>query len=220
MDCSPPGSSAHGILQARILEWVGISFSRGSSQTRDQTEVSYITGEFFTSWATGGGQSLIAPERMKRLGQSRKRRSVVVVSGGQSKIWGWKEQYCIGIWNVRSANQGKLDVIKQGMERINIDLEVINNPKYSAAAAARSFQSYSTLWDPIDSSPPGSPIPGGVGCHFLVQCTKSESEVAQRPHGLQPSLQVPYPTQGENSDHGDMEPFRAANKSKKAQKMV
>ena len=37
VDCSPPGSSVHGILQARILEWVAISFSRGSSQPRDQT---------------------------------------------------------------------------------------------------------------------------------------------------------------------------------------
>ena len=37
MDCGPPGSSVHGILQARILEWVAISFSRGSSQPRDQT---------------------------------------------------------------------------------------------------------------------------------------------------------------------------------------
>ena len=39
-DCSPPGSSVHGILQARILEWVAISSSRGSSQPRDQTRVS------------------------------------------------------------------------------------------------------------------------------------------------------------------------------------
>ena len=43
MDCSPPGSSVHGILQARILEWAAISFSRGSSQPRDQTCVSYIS---------------------------------------------------------------------------------------------------------------------------------------------------------------------------------
>ena len=41
MDCSPPGSSVHGIFQARILEWVAISFSRVSSQPRDQTRVSY-----------------------------------------------------------------------------------------------------------------------------------------------------------------------------------
>ena len=42
----------HGILQARILEWVVFSFSRGSSQPRDQTQVSRTAGSFFTSWAT------------------------------------------------------------------------------------------------------------------------------------------------------------------------
>ena len=52
MDCSPPGSSVHGILQARILEWVAISFSRGSSWSRDRTQVSHIAGRFFTVWAT------------------------------------------------------------------------------------------------------------------------------------------------------------------------
>ena len=49
MDCSPPGSSVHGILQARILEWVSIPFSRGSS--RKQTQFSCIAGRFFTVWA-------------------------------------------------------------------------------------------------------------------------------------------------------------------------
>ena len=52
MDCNPPGSSGYGILQARILEWVAIPFSRGSSQPRDPTQVSCITGRFFTIWAT------------------------------------------------------------------------------------------------------------------------------------------------------------------------
>ena len=47
MDCSPPGSSVHGILQARRLEWVGISFSRASSQPRGRTQVFYIVGRFF-----------------------------------------------------------------------------------------------------------------------------------------------------------------------------
>ena len=47
MDCSPPSSSVHGILQARILEWVAISFSRGSSQPRDRTQVSHIAGRCF-----------------------------------------------------------------------------------------------------------------------------------------------------------------------------
>ena len=48
MDCSLSGSSVHGILQARILEWVAIPFTRVSSQPKDQTWVSYITGGFFT----------------------------------------------------------------------------------------------------------------------------------------------------------------------------
>ena len=48
MDCSPPSSSVHGVLQARILEWVAIPFSRESSQSRDRTWVSCIAGEFFT----------------------------------------------------------------------------------------------------------------------------------------------------------------------------
>ena len=46
-DCSPPGSSVHGILQARILEWVAISFSRVSSRPRDRTQVSCIAGRRF-----------------------------------------------------------------------------------------------------------------------------------------------------------------------------
>src|SRR5574337_493665 len=52
MDCSPTGSSVHGISQARILEWVAISFSRGSSRPKDQTQVSYIAGKLFTDLAT------------------------------------------------------------------------------------------------------------------------------------------------------------------------
>ena len=52
VDCSLPGSSVHAIFQARILEWVAVSFSRGSSQLRDQTQVSCIVGRHFTVWAT------------------------------------------------------------------------------------------------------------------------------------------------------------------------
>ena len=52
MDCSPPGSFVHGILQARMLKWVAISFSRGSSWPRGWTQVSCIAGRLFTDWAT------------------------------------------------------------------------------------------------------------------------------------------------------------------------
>ena len=56
VDCSPPGSSVHGILQARILEWVSISFSRGSSLPRDRTQVSCIAGRCFNLWTTREAQ--------------------------------------------------------------------------------------------------------------------------------------------------------------------
>ena len=52
MDCSLSGSSIHGIFQARVLEWIAISFSRGSSWPRNPTPVSHIAGRHFTIWAT------------------------------------------------------------------------------------------------------------------------------------------------------------------------
>ena len=52
MNCSLPGSSIHGIFQARILDWVAISFSRGSSRPRYRTQVSGTAGRLFTIWAT------------------------------------------------------------------------------------------------------------------------------------------------------------------------
>ena len=53
MDCSPPVSSVPGILQARILEWIAIPFSKGSSRPRNGTQISTVGG-FFTVWATRG----------------------------------------------------------------------------------------------------------------------------------------------------------------------
>ena len=70
-------------------------------------------------------------------------------------------------------------------KQIPYAITYVRNIKYdTAAAAAKSLQSCLTLCNPIDGSPPGSPVPGkntGVGCHFLLQCmqVKSESEVAQ-----------------------------------------
>ena len=50
--CNAMDCTVHGIPQARILEWVAFPFSRGSSQPRDQTQISRIAGGFYTSWAT------------------------------------------------------------------------------------------------------------------------------------------------------------------------
>ena len=67
MDCSPPGSSIHGILQAIILEWVAISFSRGSSRPRDWTWVSCIAGRCFNLWATREAPTCLRAQSFPRL---------------------------------------------------------------------------------------------------------------------------------------------------------
>ena len=64
VDCSIPGFSIHGILQTKILEWVTISFSRGSSQPRDRTWVSCIAGRRFNLWATRKARKFIVGEQL------------------------------------------------------------------------------------------------------------------------------------------------------------
>ena len=70
----------------------------------------------------------ITPERMKRWSQS-KNNPAVDVTGDRSKVQCCKEQYCIGTWNVRSMNQVKLEVIKQEMARVNVDILGISELK-------------------------------------------------------------------------------------------
>ena len=61
--CDPPGSTVHGIVQTRILQWVAILFSRGSSQPRDWTRISRIGRQILYHWATReGGQRISAPD--------------------------------------------------------------------------------------------------------------------------------------------------------------
>ena len=55
-----------------------------------------------------------------------KQHSVVDVTGDRSKVWCYNEQYCIGTWNVRSMNQGKLEVVRQEMARVDVDILGIN----------------------------------------------------------------------------------------------
>ena len=105
MDCGPPGSTVYGISQARILKWVAISFSRGSSQPRDGTHVSCIVRWVFFFFTTGP------------LGK-----------------------HC-----------------------------------EFTAAAAKSLQSCLTLCDPIDGSPPGSPVPGILQARTLERVAISFS---------------------------------------------
>jgi len=81
MDCSLPGSSIHGIFQARVLEWVAISFSRGSSRPRDRTWVSHTAGRHFTVQAT---RQVYSSSRIN-------------IQKGPTKgksIWKWTQRYC------------------------------------------------------------------------------------------------------------------------------
>ena len=116
MDCSPSGSSVPGIVQARILEWVVIPFSRGSSPPRNGTRVSCITGRFFTAWATREARKRVRDDilwncreeissiweldqlvqfltllprvcNIQTYGEMRE-----AVLSGQTKAWGWKNE--------------------------------------------------------------------------------------------------------------------------------
>ena len=53
------------------------------------------------------------------------------VTGDESKVWCYKEQYCIGTWNVRSMNQGKLEVVKPEMAKVNVDIVRIRKLKWT-----------------------------------------------------------------------------------------
>ena len=79
----------------------------------------------------------ITPERMKGWSQSK----------NKTQLWMWlvrccKEQYCIGSWNVRSMNQGKLEVVKQEMARVNIDILGISELKWTGMAEFNSDDHY------------------------------------------------------------------------------
>ena len=74
MDCNPPGSSVHGILQARTLEWAAIPFSRVFFQPKDQTWVSCIAGEFLTSEPPGTQLKMKVDLNVKLLEENQSKR--------------------------------------------------------------------------------------------------------------------------------------------------
>ena len=74
----------------------------------------------------------ITPERMKGCSQKKKKKHPVVdVTGDRSKVPCCKEQYCVRTWNVRSMNKGKLEVVKQEMARLNVDILGISELKWT-----------------------------------------------------------------------------------------
>ena len=71
-----------------------------------------------------------------------KQNPVVDVTGDRSKVRGHKEQYCIGTWNVRSMNQGKLEAVKQEMARVNVDILGISELKWTGMGEFNSDDHY------------------------------------------------------------------------------
>ena len=81
----------------------------------------YTTGEKWENNSRKNEET--EPKQKQRLG--------VDVTGDGSKVRGYKEHYCIGTWNVRSMNQGKLEVVKQEAARVNINILGINELKWN-----------------------------------------------------------------------------------------
>ena len=97
----------------------------------------------------------ITPERMKRWNQSKKQKQkqkhpVLDVTGDGSKVWCCKEQYCIGTWNVRSMNQGKLEVVKQERARVNVDILGISVIKWTGMGEFNSDNQYIYYCGPLE----------------------------------------------------------------------
>ena len=88
----------------------------------------------------------ITPERIKRYSQSKNQYPVVDVTSDRSKDQCCKEQYCIGTWNVRSMNQDKLEVVKQEMARVNVDILEISELKWTGMGEFNSDDYYIYYW--------------------------------------------------------------------------
>ena len=84
----------------------------------------------------------ITSERMTGWSQSKKQHPVVGVTGDRSKVQCCEEQYCIGTWNVRSMNQGKLEVVKQEMARVNINILGISELTWMGMGKFNSDEHY------------------------------------------------------------------------------
>ena len=112
------------VLQYSCLENPMNSMKRQNDRTLKEelprmAGAQYATGE---QWRNNSRKNEGMEPRQKQ-------HPVVDVTGDRSKVWCCKKQYCIGTWNVRSMNQGKLEVVKQEMARVNVDILGISQLK-------------------------------------------------------------------------------------------
>ena len=125
----------------------------------------------------------------------------VDVTGDRSKIQCCKEQYCIGTWNIRSTNQGKLEVVKQEMARVNVDILGIRELKWTGMGEFNSdqfssvAQSCPTLFHPMNRSTTGLPVHPHIP-EFTQTHVHRVGDAIQPSHPLSsPSPPAPNPCQ-------------------------
>ena len=177
--CNPTDYTVHGILQARILEWVAFSFSRGSSQPRDWTQVSHIAGGFFTNWTIREAQTT---------------RTQI----GVSKLW---IQYSISVSSSYTSTYEHAYKPRHYWFKTNtLIFPVTKVPLACCCCCCYSVTKLCpTLCNPMDCSMPGFPV-----LHHLLEIAQIHgqwvSEAIQPCHPLSfPSLPSMRYTQ--NSDH-------------------
>ena len=155
MNCSLPGSSVHGTFQARVLEWIAISFSRGSSQPRDWTRVSRIVDRHFTVWATREGQTNMRyTESLPQLCQPQ---FPVILSEAILDD---------NLFNTRHMNKPRQDQPNPAKSNWTPHIHDINKnvllytPEILWLTMHLGTQSCLTLCNPMNCSPPGSSVHG------------------------------------------------------------
>ena len=130
-----------------------------------------------------------------------KQHPAVDVTGDESKVWCCKEQYCIGAWNIRSMNQGKLEVVKQEMARVNIDIPGISELKWTGMGEFNSVQFSSvtqsclTLCDPMNHSTPGIPVHHKLPEFSHIQFHRVHDAIRPSHPLSSPSPPAPNPSQ-------------------------
>ena len=110
---------------------------------KDRTLKDELSRSVGAQYATGN-QWRNNSRKNEGMGPKQKHHPVVDGTGNRSKVQCYKEQYCIGTWNVRSMNQGKLEVVKQEMTRVNIDILGIRELKWTAMGEYKSDDLIST----------------------------------------------------------------------------
>ena len=133
-------------LQYSCLDNPMNSMKRQNDRTLKEELPRLVSAQYAT-----GHQWRNNSKKNERMEPKQKQHSGLDGSGDRSKVWYCKEQYCIGTWNVKSMNQGKFEVVKQEMARVNIDILAISELKWTGMGEFNSddhseLNLYLLLW--------------------------------------------------------------------------